>query len=158
MTVIKTFENENQVKNTDFKAFLITFDKGLRSNLVHYFKHNVNIKFARYLLKKAVDERVTDTGIIYIEDLCLFSYLVAAHKQIEDVLLIWSAKDADFDTWCGFDGELLSFMGIETTINYLKNLETVESEKVLDYMKEYNQVDIDDYFSEEHYYLEDPSV
>jgi hypothetical protein len=151
--IIETFDKIHQVSDADFSAFLITDNDTLRGDLVHYFTTHQHIQLARYLLTKAVEERKNNTGQIYIEDLCLFSYFVAAHHDIEDVMLIWSAKYADFDTWAGFDGELLSFMGVEKTCHYLQSLNTEAATKAMDYVKNFQQEDIDFYFSEEHYYF-----
>jgi hypothetical protein len=151
--IIQRFQKTKDIEDLDFQVFLEEFGAPLKGDLLKYFKENKNRELARFLLKKAIEERKKDVIIIFIEDLSLFSYILAQHKQEEDVLLIWQAKNADFDTWCGFDGDLLSFMGVQATLDFLKNIETRDVLEVFDYVKEYNQSDVDDYFQRPHYYL-----
>jgi hypothetical protein len=151
--IIKTFQMKKIVEDLDFQDLLEEFGARLKGALIQYFKENKNLDLARYLLKKAIVERKKDVIIVFIEDLSLFSHILAQHKQQEDVLLIWQAKNADFDTWCGFDGDLLSFMGVQETLNYLKDIKTKEASEAYDYVKEYKQLDVDDYFQRQHYYL-----
>jgi hypothetical protein len=151
--IIQRFQKKKSIEDLDFQDFLEEFGARLKGGLLQYFIENKNPELARYLLKKGIEERKKDVIIVFIEDLSLFSYILAQHKQQEDVLLIWQAKNADFDTWCGFDGDLLCFMGVQHTLDYLKNITTQNVLEVYDYVKEYNQGDVDDYFQRPHYYL-----
>ncbi len=55
------------------------------------------------------------------EDLLMFSYFASKNKESTDLDLILEAKHADFDTWCGFDSEMIFYpLGGETTKAYLK--------------------------------------
>jgi hypothetical protein len=151
--IIQRFQKKKSIEDLDFQDFLEEFGARLKGELLQYFKGNKNLELARYLLKKAIEERKKDVIIVFIEDLSLFSYILAQHQLQEDVLLIWQAKNADFDTWCGFDGDLLSFMGVQHTLDYLKDIKTKDALEAYDYVKEYKQVDVDDYFQRPHYYL-----
>lgn len=55
----------------------------------------------------------------YSENLYWCGFLLYHVGDREDVPLLWSAKQLDFDTACGFDIQALVGAGIETTINYL---------------------------------------
>jgi hypothetical protein len=151
--IVKTFQKKNKIDDSDFQEFLEEFGARLKKDLIHYFNEDKNIEFARYLLTKAIEERKKDIILIFIEDLSLFSYILGEHKQQEDVHLIWQAKNADFDTWCGFDGELLCFMGVDATLDYLKNIDNKEAKEASEYIAYFKQADIDDYFKRPHYYL-----
>lgn len=80
-------------------------------------------------------------------------YLLGLNKKIEDSLLIWKAKNIDFDTYCGIDVQLKVFAGIDKTINYLYSLNTEESLKAASYLEECNETgdfdDIENYYSKE---------
>ena len=151
--IVKTFQKKRNIEDADFQDFLEEFGARLKKELIHYFNENKNLEFARYLLKKAIEERKKDIILIFIEDLSLFSYILGEHKQQEDVHLIWQAKNSDFDTWCGFDGELLSFMGVDTTLNYLKSRDTQQAKEAKEYIEHFKQAEVDDYFKRTHYYL-----
>ena len=48
---------------------------------------------------------------------------VKRHRRGEtiDFDLVMKAKVADFDTWCGFDGEMVYYtLGLQRTIDYIK--------------------------------------
>jgi hypothetical protein len=145
--------HKKQLDEALFKAFLVSANEGFRAELIPYFQQNQQVTFIRYLLKRAIQERKKGAISIFIEDLSLFSFLLTQRRQAKDVLLIWQAKNANFDTWCRFDGALLCFMGVENTQDYLKKRRNKEAKKVIDYIKEYNQEDVDAYFSTPHYYL-----
>jgi hypothetical protein len=151
--IIRYFNLHQSLKPSVFKGFLIENNKDLRNDLLNYCKSNSTIEFVRYLLKRAIEERKKGAIRVYIEDLSLFSYLLTQYYQAEDILLIWSAKRADFDTWCGMDGELLSYLGVQATEDYLSQIETKEAEEALEHVRAYKQEDIDLYFSQTHYYL-----
>jgi hypothetical protein len=86
------------------------------------------------------------------ETLMLSAYLLGLHQNVEDCLKIWKSKTTDFDTYCGFDIQLVVFAGVEKTIEYLKTNKSEESEDALKYIKECQKSgdfdEIEDYFSE----------
>ena len=56
------------------------------------------------------------------------------NKSSEDLDLIMQAKLADFDTWCGFDGEMVFYpLGYEQTLEYLKQNKSKFGEKAVSY-------------------------
>ena len=46
------------------------------------------------------------------DELFLAAFLVASDPRDGDIELMWAAKSANFDTWCGFDREFLRCRGI----------------------------------------------
>jgi len=60
-----------------------------------------NRDFSTELLNSLVDLRKTQHHGIGIEDIMFACLLVTLHQQIEDCLLIWKAKNTDFDTLHG---------------------------------------------------------
>lgn len=50
------------------------------------------------------------------EEAELAGFLLARHRQVEDVRRQWRIKLANFDTWCGYDLEHLFAAGVERTL------------------------------------------
>ena len=55
------------------------------------------------------------------EETELAGFLLAEHRQVEDVWLHWEIKQANFDTWCGYDLEHLFAAGVEATIAFVRD-------------------------------------
>jgi hypothetical protein len=49
-------------------------------------------------------------------------FLLFLLGQLEDVELLWRAKRASFDTWCGFDIQFLVGAGVSSTLAYLHSI------------------------------------
>lgn len=56
-------------------------------------------------------------------------YLLSQYQKPEYVELFLKAKDANFDTFCGFDRTYLVSAGVERTLNYVKSLDRVYQER-----------------------------
>lgn len=123
-------------------------DSQARRNLCNYFKNCRNRAFSVYLLKRFIELRAYENFELWIEDLMLASYIVGLHGNIEDSLLIVEAKYADFDTYCGMDGELIAFAGLDQTIHFLKNQNSDEAKMALERMEGFDQKEITEYFEE----------
>ncbi|AMV30459.1 hypothetical protein VT84_39060 [Gemmata sp. SH-PL17] len=54
---------------------------------------------------------------------------------VEDVLLIWRAKQCNFDTHCGIDVALLCGAGLEVTKQFLEAVKTDEASEALEYIR-----------------------
>lgn len=111
-------------------------DNALRKDLIHYLRQNPNRKFALALLNEFIRLRKLPKEILPAEDLMFACYILGVHNQIEDCLKIWEAKNADFDTYCGLDVQLIAFAGVEETIVFLKGEAGVESDEALEYISE----------------------
>ncbi|MEU8327603.1 hypothetical protein [Micromonospora sp. NPDC048839] len=64
----------------------------------------------------------------------LAGFLLAQHHQVEDVWLHWELKRANFDTWCGYDGEHLFAAGVPATVAYVRDSGHAERDDVLAYL------------------------
>ena len=54
------------------------------------------------------------------DHLIISSYLLASHGNVDDCLLLWDAKMANFSTYLGLSDVLLVGAGIEETIHFLR--------------------------------------
>jgi hypothetical protein len=57
------------------------------------------------------------------DELTLAAYLVAQDSAPDDLELMWLAKTANFDAWCGFDIRFLGIGGVETAIRAARSQE-----------------------------------
>ncbi len=71
------------------------------------------------LLKYETKEHEQHDGLS--QHLIICSYLLARHGYVEDCLLIWEAKIANFSTFLGVNDVLLVSAGIDETICFLRN-------------------------------------
>ncbi|MDR6564599.1 MULTISPECIES: DUF4291 domain-containing protein [unclassified Arcicella] len=143
LQLIQQFETTGEIDHEEFEKLLN--DKEPRGDerrkMVEYIKNYKNLHFSRYLLQKAIDFRKSDDEVEgndpYIctsPDLLMFSYFVSKNKTTIDFDLIMEAKCIDFDTWCGFDGEMIFYtLGFEGTRNYLQNNVEKFSQNTVDY-------------------------
>jgi hypothetical protein len=106
------------------------------------------------LLEKFIKIRKETLLSLSAESLMLACYIVGMHQQTEDCLKIWEAKQADFDTYCGLDIQLMAFNGVEQTLDFLKTQNTETSLKAYEYMSMCRDVHdfelIEQHFSKEH--------
>jgi len=132
-------------------------DREIGKLLVNHFKENKNRDLALKLLEKFSKIRnqpYPNNYDIGSEALMLSAYILGLHQNIEDCLKIWNTKTIDFDTFCGFDIQLVVFAGVNRTIDYLKTINSDESQDALKYIEECkisgDFEDIENYFSENH--------
>lgn len=107
--------------------------------------------FSIGLLSALIYLRKTQESDIGIEDIMFGCLLVTIHRQIEDCLLLWKAKNTDFDTFCGLDIQLIPFMGVPATVTYLQTSHDPDATKALEYILECNENgdfdELDNYYS-----------
>ena len=119
--LVDTYHKKKKISDKDFQRLLLKGD--LRDAFIGYIKNSHDREFSRYLLQKALTDRKNDEEI-YCEDLLTMSYFVSKNQSPEDIDLIMDTKFADFETWCGFDGEMVFYpLGYKKTIEYLKKNE-----------------------------------
>lgn len=142
--LINDFNENRFIEDKEFEALLL--EGKLRELFIDYIKNYKNADFSRYLLKKAIDFRKAKKEIM-CEDLLTFSFFVSKNKSPQDLNLIMQAKLADFDTWCGFDGEMIFYpLEFEETIKYLQQNKEKLGEKPVEYFcKSYSK----EYLAEE---------
>lgn len=66
------------------------------------------------------------------EETELAGFLLAEHRQVEDVWLHWEIKRANFDTWCGYDLEYLFAAGVRATIAFVRDSGHADQDSVLE--------------------------
>ena len=71
-----------------------------------------------HLLKYETLEHEQNEGLS--DHLIICAYLLARHGNVEDCLLIWDAKIANFSTFLGLSSVLLVGAGIDETIRFLR--------------------------------------
>ena len=121
--LISEFENDKTVIPENFEKLLIDNNQTERTEFITYIKNYNNIELSRYLLKIAIAYRKGESGRCgcMCDDLLMFSYFVSKNKETTDFDLIMEAKVADFDTWCGFDGEIVFYtLGYQQTKDYIE--------------------------------------
>lgn len=69
----------------------------------------------RFLMEQEIACRQNDTETD-ADSIHLGGFLLFLFGQLEDVELLWRAKRASFDTWYGFNGELLVGAGVVATL------------------------------------------
>lgn len=135
--LIESFETKGVISDTDFERLLLEGD--LREDFINYIKNYHYVEFSRYLLTKSIEYRKLEKEIM-CEDLLVFSYFASKNKSTEDLDLIMEAKYVDFDTWCGFDGEMIFYpLGYEKTLQYLQKNEKKFGEKPVEYFSSFTE-------------------
>jgi hypothetical protein len=140
--IISEFNNTKSVSNEKFEILLIDNQSPKRLEFVNYIKNYQNTELSRYLLKKAISYRNGELGTCgcMCEDLLMFSYFTSKNKETTDFDLIMEAKLADFDTWCGFDGEMIFYtLGYQGTKDYLKENTEKFTKKTVDNFLEFDE-------------------
>lgn len=121
--IISEFHNKKTISLANFEKLLSYSDQPERDEFVGYVKNYKNTELSRYLLKTAIAYRRDDELGEFdcmCEDLLTFSYFASKNKEAIDLHLILEAKMVDFDTWCGFDGEMIFYpLGLQPTKEYI---------------------------------------
>ena len=93
---------------------------------------------ARLAIIAALEEQVRLVESENADDAHLMRLLCAqlfSLGVVEDALLVWRAKQCNFDTHCGIDVSLLCGGGLEETKAFLASAGTEESVAALDYLR-----------------------
>lgn len=86
-----------------------------------------------------------------VDNLYFCAFILTLFNSPEIVWLFFEAKNIDFDSGIGFDGEYLVSAGIKETYQYLKTVDNPKKTELLKYIGEseesciYSQVDIDNW-------------
>lgn len=127
-------------------------NRNLRLELVQYFDKNKNRDFVLDLLKILTELRQDPNAGISGDSLMLSCYILGKHNQIEDCLKVWETKRIDFDTYCYVDIQLVPFVGVQETIDYLKTQTSEEARHALEYVVSCSKAgdfdDLENYFTE----------
>jgi hypothetical protein len=133
------------------------YKKENQLQLINYLQNEPDRDFAIYFLNDAITKRENKNYPFDLEDLMFASYLLAIHRNPEDALLIWKAKEIDFDTHCGHDIQLMVGGGVNETIAFLKGQKSIEAKHALTYLngcvKAGDFDDIEIYYEERPWFL-----
>lgn len=133
-TLIDQFTSTKQIPIEVVKQ--IQEDASLRTDLVNYFRTHQNRDFVIAVIDELVRLRLHTDMSIPMEDLMFACYLLILHGKIEDSYKIWEVKITDFDTYCGFDSQLVFFAGHAKTVDYLRSLNITEAQKAAEFISE----------------------
>ncbi|MCC5613210.1 hypothetical protein LC612_42665 [Nostoc sp. CHAB 5834] len=95
---------------------------------------------------ETVSSKYTEEDLMKVSCVQLFSL-----GNLEDVLLIWEAKNSSMDAGCYIDAQLLCGAGFDPTVDYLKSLDTKVDKDALEWILEVEQAGEFDEFSPESY-------
>lgn len=90
--------------------------------------------FTRFLLEQEIIYTYRLWAFPHSIHFCGFLLFMMA--EVEDVQLLWKAKITSFDTWCGFDVQLLVGAGVPTTLAYLRRSQESWSQKAEELIKQ----------------------
>lgn len=150
-TILLNFGKDKIITEELIKA--IQNDQAFRIAMLTYFRQHKDRTFATHLLGTFISIRKQPKGFMPADYLMLACYILGLHNHVEDSLMIWKAKIADFDTYCGLDIQLIVFAGVQETIQFLSEQHTEEGKEAFKYVSGcYESGDFDDietYFSAE---------
>lgn len=129
-------------------------NENLRIEMVQYFSQYLNREFALNFLNLLIELRKKDDLGISGDSLMLACHILGKHKQVEDCLKVWEAKQVDFDTFCYIDIQLMPFQGVQETIKYLETQTSHEAQKALNYIIDCSKAG--DFDNLEEYYSNKP--
>jgi len=113
----------------------IRINRELRSSLCKHFHVDKNRQFAIKLLNTFIEQRKDPDKEILIDDLMLGCYILGLHRQIGDCLIIWKAKNIDYDSYSGVDIQLIAFAGVAPTISFLQTIAADDAKDALEYVQ-----------------------
>ncbi len=151
-TILEDFHKDKIISEETIDS--IQNNKELKISLINYFSQHKDREFILTLLDTFIAIRQESiNGEMPATDLMFACYLLGLHNQIDDCLKIWEAKNADFDTYCGLDIQLVPFAGVKETIEFLSKQTTEEGKKAFEYVNKCSECgDFDNlevYFSKE---------
>lgn len=82
----------------------------------------------------------------YLKTLCIMMFSIGA---VEDSLIIWKAKQKNFDTSCYIDVQLLCGAGFDNTMDYLMTIASKEANQEMDYLLKRKAADFADFSQRE---------
>lgn len=156
--LIQKYEHEGEISEADFMSLLLEDaeeHEGInREYFIDYIRNYQNIDFSRYLLTYAILERQKEEAILRVEDLLMFSFFASKNHEAIDLELIIEARSTDFDTWCGFDGEMVFYpLGRSETLAYLHENRDKFPESTIEFYSDYTEEYLAEIHSRAFWYL-----
>lgn len=148
-SIVNKYNFSNEISDED-ALIILSLE---RIETLKYIIKNPNRKFALALLNKIIEKRKIQNDIGNGDNIMFVCYILGKHKEIQDSLTIWKAKNVDFDAACYVDIQLCVFNGIKETIEYLKSINEKDAENALEHIVECENAgdfqEIEEYFSNE---------
>lgn len=95
----------------------------------------VDVDFARFLLVQETRWHGHAWGFSHSIEIA--ALLVAEHRRVQDIWLLWEAVVRSFDTWGGFQPHSLLFAaGVARTIEYVSTSDHPQRSKLLEHLHE----------------------
>ncbi|MBN8671129.1 MAG: hypothetical protein J0L80_10620 [Chitinophagales bacterium] len=161
MNTEEIIEELSSTKNLTIRTIEeIEENSTLRHEMIQYFEKNKNREFALAFLNILAELRknfrwdIPEDICISGDSLMLGCYILGMHGRIEDCIEIWKVKTIDFDTYCYIDIQLVPFLGIEETMEYLKKDTSEYASDALKYITEC--LEAGDFNNLELYYKQTP--
>ncbi len=131
--------NENKLspelkKMISDASFRVNLYKEIDASFQREYHSLLRELFKKEMIYRANDNENDDGE--YFESIywcSLFLYKIGA---VDDVNILWKAKNIDFDTYCAFDIQFLVGAGLDETIEYLQSKSDQDSKKALHYILE----------------------
>lgn len=141
MNAIKFLEkylNNQNTLSSEMKEMIQT--ASFRANLYKEIDLNFQNEYHLLLLEllkeemiyRAKDDENEDDE--YFESIYWCSLFLYEIGDVNDVNILWKAKNIDFDTYCAFDIQFLIGAGLERTIEHLNSKKDKDSKKALEYI------------------------
>lgn len=134
--IVLEYNKSQTISAFNFEKLLVNNENVEREEFVNYIKNYKHENLSRHFLKTAILYRKEELGTCSCnsDDLLMFSFFVSKNKTTTDFDLIMEAKLIDFDTWCGFDGEMIFYtLGYQKTKDYLKASTDKFAQDTIDY-------------------------
>ena len=95
----------------------------------------------RGMLRSLLNEEINNEDAEdneYLKTLCIMLFSIG---EVEDSLIIWEAKQKNFDTSCYIDAQLLCGAGVDYTIDYLMTIASKEAQQEMNYLRKRKDID-----------------
>ena len=135
-TLINTISVYNKEKVLSTEQLTSLYQVSFQKELINYLQQNPNRNFALYFMNDVIKRRMRNDEFSDGEYIAYAAYMLAIHKDPEDSLLIWEAKEIDFDIYCFLDIQLCLGAGLDETLNYLQDSKHINSKSLSNYILE----------------------
>ncbi|WP_163572124.1 hypothetical protein [Fodinicola feengrottensis] len=101
---------------------------------LQYDRRPTDLLLLRWLMDQEIAYRRAQDGLGEVAELA--GFLVAEHRQLQDVTRHWGLKRANFDAGAGYDTQYLYLFaaGVSATIAYVRESDLPDREALLDYL------------------------
>jgi hypothetical protein len=100
---------------------------------LQFYKEDTDEELIKFLFEEEIKDRKKDPFQGNTESLNRGGFLLSTFKQSKYVWLFIEAKNANFDTHCGFDWEHILSAGVSNTFDYVEKNENERKEDFYDF-------------------------